>query len=68
MSWSPELVAVCVLLIHIHEVIQCDQVGLVVDIQHRGLNVIDVVAVVINVLRRSLSISQDVIIVPDNIC
>ena len=66
MSWSPELVAVCVLLIHIHEVIQCDQVGLVVDIQHRGLNVIDVVAVVINVLRRSLSISQDVIIVPDN--
>lgn len=66
MSWSPELVAVCVLFVHIHEVIQCDQVGLVVDIQHRGLNVIDVVAVVINVLRRSLSISQDVIIVPDN--
>ena len=63
----PELVAVCVLLIHIHEVVQCDKVGLVVDVEDTGLDVIDVITVVIDVLGRSFSIGQNVIIVPDKI-
>ena len=55
LSYLPELVAVCVLLIHIHEVVQCDEVGLVVDVEDTGLDVIDVIAVVIDILGRSFS-------------
>ena len=65
--YLPELVAVCVLLIHIHEVVQCDEVGLVVDVEDTGLDVIDVIAVVVDVLGRSFSIGQNVIIVSDKI-
>ena len=63
----PELVAVCVLLIHIHEVIQGDKVGLVVDIEDTSLDVIDVVAIVIDILGRSFPVGQDVIIVPEKL-
>ena len=64
---SPELVAVCVLLFHIHEVIKCDEVWLVVHVENTSLDVIDVIAVVIYILGRSSSIGQDVIIVSDKI-
>ena len=63
----PELVAVRVLLVHIHEVIQCDEIRLVVDVEDTGLDVIDVIAVVIDILGWSFPISQDVIIVSDKI-
>jgi len=58
-----ELVAVSVLLLHVHEVVQGDQVGLVVDIEDTGLDILDVAAVVVDVLGRRLAIGKDVVIV-----
>ena len=57
-----ELVAVSVLLFHIHEVVQGDQVGFVVDIEDTGLDILDVAAVVVDVLGRRLAIGKDVVI------
>ena len=62
----PELVAVLVLLVHVHEVVQGDQVGLVVDVQDAGLDVLDVAAVVVDVVGRSLPVGEDVVVVPVN--
>ena len=58
-----ELVAVSVLLFHVHEVVQGDQVGFVVDIEDTGLDILDVAAVVVDVLGRGLAIGKDVVIV-----
>ena len=58
-----ELIAVSVLLFHIHEVVQGDQVWFVVDIEDTGLDILDVAAVVVDVLGRGLAIGKDVVIV-----
>ena len=58
-----ELVAVSILLFHVHEVVQGDQVGFVVDIEDTGLDILDVAAVVVDVLGRRLAIGKDVVIV-----
>ena len=58
-----ELIAVRVLLFHIHEVVQGDQVRFVVDIEDTGLDILDVAAVVVDVLSRRLAIGKDVVIV-----
>ena len=60
----PELVAVLVLLVHVHEVIQGDQIRLVVDVQDAGLDVLDVAAVVVDVVGWRLPVSEDVVVVP----
>ena len=52
----PELVAVLVLLIHVHEVVQGDQVGLVVNVEDAGLDVLDVAAVVVDIVGRRLPV------------
>ena len=62
----PELVAVLVLLVHVHEVVQGDQVGLVVDVEDAGLDVLDVAAVVVDVVGRRLPVGEDVVVVPVN--
>merc|ERR1711981_1321639 len=43
-----ELVAVSVLFLNIHEVVKRDQVGLVVDKEDAGLDILDVAAVVVD--------------------
>ena len=58
-----EVVVLGVLGINVHEVVQSDQVGFVVDIQDTGLDIIDVAAVVVDVLGRCLAIGQDIVIV-----
>ena len=58
-----EVVILGVLGINVHEVVQSDQVGFVVDIQDTGLDIIDVAAVVVDVLGRCLAIGQDIVIV-----
>ena len=60
----PELVAVLVLLVHVHEVVQGDQVGLVVNVEDAGLDVLDVAAVVVDVVGWRLPVSEDVVVVP----
>ena len=62
----PELVAVLVLLVDVHEVVQGDQVGLVVDVEDAGLDVLDVAAVVVDVVGRRLPVGEDVVVVPVN--
>ena len=58
---APKLVVVRV--VDIHEIVQSDEVGSVVDIQHAGLDVVDVAAVVVDVLGGSLAVSEDVVVV-----
>ena len=64
--WSilPELVAVFVLLFHIHEIVEGDEVGSVIDVEDARLDVLDVAAVVVDVVGRSLPIGEYVVIVP----
>ena len=57
------MVTVSVLLFHVHEVVQGDQVGFVVDIEDTGLDILDVAAVVVDVFGRRLAIGKDVVIV-----
>ena len=58
-----ELIAVSVLLFYVHEVVEGYQVGFVVDIEDTGLDILDVAAVVVDVLGRRLAIGKDVIII-----
>ena len=58
------MVAVLILLFYIHEVVEGDQIGFVVDVENAGLYVLDVAAVVVNVVGRSLAVLQDVVVVP----
>ena len=58
---APELVIVRV--VNIHEIVQSNKVGPVVDIQDTGLDVIDVAAVVVDVLGGSLAVGEDVVVV-----
>ena len=58
------LVTVLILLVHVHEVVQSDQVGLVVDVQDAGLDVLDVAAVVVDVVGWRLPVCEDVVVVP----
>ena len=44
------MVAVLILLFYIHEVVEGDQIGFVVDVENAGLDVLDVAAVVVNVV------------------
>jgi len=52
----PELVAVLVLLVYIHEIIQGDKIGFVVHVEDAGLDVLDVAAVVVDVVGWGLPI------------
>ena len=58
-----ELVAVRILCLNVHEVVQRDQVRLVVHEQDARLDVLDVRAVVVNILGWRAAIGEDVIVV-----
>ena len=53
----PELVTVLVLRVNIHEIVQGDEIGFVVDVENAGLDVLDVTAVVVDVVGGRLPIS-----------
>ena len=59
----PELITVGIFLVNVHEIVQSDQVWFVVHIEDTGLDVPDVVGVVVDVVGRSLAVGQDVVVV-----
>ena len=62
-KFIPELVAVGVFLVNIHEIVECDQVWFVVHVEDTGLDVSDVVGVVVDVVGGGLAVGEDVVIV-----
>ena len=59
----PELITVRVFLVHVHEVVESDQVWFVVHVEDAGLDVSDVVGVVVDVVGGGLAVGEDVVVV-----